>query len=67
MTVVEGEDLDRELVAGDQIDQHAPFGPEARGEPDPRTEALRREGENLLGRTSLEALCGCFDVVVRKE
>ena len=57
---VEREQVDRQLVASDQIDEHAPFGPESGGERDATVEAGRGPAERLhrLGGLEKEEVTG---------
>src|SRR5262249_53800905 len=61
---VEGEEIDRQPVAGDHVHEDAALGPEAGGERDARGEAGGAPGEDVLGRAALERVRRGLDLLV---
>jgi hypothetical protein len=59
---VEGEQVDGEAGARDQVDDHAALGPETGRERQPVAEPLRRPREDVLGRLSLEPCRGVVEL-----
>ena len=58
---VEGEHVDRQVVAGDEVDEDATLGAEGGGEGDAGCEAAGRPGKHVRGRSAFQGPGGIGD------